>query len=502
MKKLILLIIPILILLNINFSNKKEFWDNKYDPEYCYLLNGLNLAYQYGNIGLYQHPGSTVHIMTAMIIKTTYKFRNTENNMPKDVLLNPEVYLNAIGFVFTLFNCLLIFFIGMIVAKNSENIAYGLLFQSVSFISITAIENGFYRVSPEPLLFGACVLLVALFMLRVYFNKSFGIVKMDYSNTNKEIKLVNIDVLIILIAVVIGFCFATKINTLPLVLLPLFFMTNRNKIGFLWVIFIAFIIFTLPIASHYIDLIKWIKDLFIHSGNYGSGEKNILNLSSFSVNFGRFMKNEYVLFYTMLLSIFFLIRQWIQKKRDLHFKILLAVFIVQTSVLLMVLKHFEFRYLLPIYPTIGISLFMFLRMLNFSRKKESFLIYPFIIICIGCNFFLRTIEEPLKKPLIQKGIVNIYSAGCSSPIFALKFGDDFANNANAKMLVEIYGKQYFYNIWDREFLGWNSTTLELNTDSLVKNNEKVYFYGNKIFLKAYKPDFKLKSISENRFLFK
>ena len=495
--KFIFLLIPLAILLNM--SNRGDFWKNKYDPEYCYLLNGANLAYEYGNIGLYQHPGATVHITTSVIIKATYALRSTENNLRDDVLLNPELYLKVIAWTYSIFNCLLLLILGLVVYKLSNEIVYGLLFQSSAILSITTIDNGFYRVSPEPLLFGAGVLLILLFTVKFYFNKSWGNISIKYNSIGKERVFVDLDVLVILLAIILGFSFATKINSIPLIILPFIFVSMRNKVFFLGFLVISFFFFTIPIWSHYKDLLKWVQDLFTHSGNYGAGEKKIVDLQSFSLNFTRFIRYEPVLFGSMLVSLFFVVKLYIQKQRDKHFKILLGLLLSQVFIVLLVLKHFEFRYFLPAFPTIVLNLFVILQLVNLSKRKKQYLVGSFIVMCFLINNFYRAKEYEINSPSIEKKSVNIYSTGCSSPIYALKFGDEFANYANADALDKNYGKQYFYNIWDRTFTGWKSTLDTIELKELYA--KKVYFYGYESFLQNYKPLFKLKRISKEKYVF-
>ena len=78
MKKLLLLVIPIIIFINIKINKETNI---DYDPNYIYLFNGLNFAYSYGNIGHYDNPGIPTILFSAIVIKTTYKIRNVKENV-------------------------------------------------------------------------------------------------------------------------------------------------------------------------------------------------------------------------------------------------------------------------------------------------------------------------------------------------------------------------------------------------------------------------------------
>ena len=89
-KWLLLLIIPCVLLIEYTSVKQPYFFDKRYDPSYAYLLNGLNLSLTYGNVGHTDHPGTTVQVMAAFIIKATYQFRDKSIPMAEDVLRNPE----------------------------------------------------------------------------------------------------------------------------------------------------------------------------------------------------------------------------------------------------------------------------------------------------------------------------------------------------------------------------------------------------------------------------
>jgi hypothetical protein len=493
MKNLILLIIPVTILLIINANNKTEFWKGKYDPEYCYLLNGLNLANQFGNIGLYEHPGTTVHVLSAIIIKTTFTFRKTKSDLATDVLLFPEYYLRAIAWTFTIINCLLIFFSGLMVFKLTNELSSGLLFQSVSFFS-TSVYHAFYSVSPEPVLFGSVILFMLFFLWKYYFNKSFAVIKIRYSKSRKF----DLDVYVLVSGFIMGICLATKINSIPLILLPMLFIRGlKNKVAFLVIAFISFILFTMPIARYYISFLVWIKDLFFHSGYYGRGNEEIINLNLVSGNFLTFIKYEPIILFTMVISLVFIIKQLIQKKYDVHLKILTGLFFIQILDLLLILKHFRLHYFIPIIPTIAVSIFIILKIAGLSKIQKTLLIVPFIAICFVINLNSKNYISTVYHSVNQTDCINIYAYSCNSPIYALAFGDGRAKNVNAPLLEKLYGKQYFYHLWTKQFSDWNHS---ISMEALTKLNKPIYFYADANYLKDLPTPFKLALISEGKYM--
>ena len=210
MKFALLLLIPVTILINISNNNKTYFY---FDPNYIYLFNGINLATQYGKIGHYDNPGTPVIVLSTVVMKITYLFRNSNDDFPIDVLKNPQNYVNVIAWTFTVFNAFLIFLLGFFILKTTNDLSYSFLFQSIPYLSKVIFIYCFRLVSPEPVLLGSAILLIILFLWKYYLNKSFGDITFKYAKNQK----ITLDKFMILFALLLGFCLAAKINTLPLI---------------------------------------------------------------------------------------------------------------------------------------------------------------------------------------------------------------------------------------------------------------------------------------------
>ena len=121
-----------------------------------------------------------------------------------------------------------------------------------------------------------------------------------------------------------------------------------------------------------------------------------------------------------------------------------------------------------------------------SNLGNNILLFMFSILCLF-NFRRHEIKRSL--PNLKDNSINIYSNGSHSPIFALKFGDDFSNHVHSKKLREMYGQQYFFNLFTKKFYDWDK---EISIDSLITNNKnkKIYFYSSTpIFIENSKYNF-------------
>ena len=103
----VLLILPVLLALTTVYLNNARgpFWlGPNLDPDYVYLLNACNMA-EFKKVGHIDHPGTTVQVLGAIIIRTVHFFHfSTDDDLQTDVLKRPEYYLNAINTVFAVLN--------------------------------------------------------------------------------------------------------------------------------------------------------------------------------------------------------------------------------------------------------------------------------------------------------------------------------------------------------------------------------------------------------------
>ena len=81
----------------------------------------------------------------------------------------------------------------------------------------------------------------------------------------------------------------------------------------------------------------------------------------------------------------------------------------------------------------------------------------------------------------------------------MKLGDDASRNANSQRLKELYGDQYFYDIWNKIIITWNDT---LSIDSLLKQNEKVYLHALDQYMQELPPPFEIKFLNKGTYLIK
>lgn len=493
----LLTLIPVFIILSIQFRVKTTFQEGRYDPDYIYMINGLNLAMTGRNIGHIDHPGTPVQMISAVVIRSIYLFRNTNESLQTDLLLHPEFYLERIAWFFTIANVLLIFLCGLLVLKITGNIGNSLIFQSMVLIP-TVMASALYRDCPETVLFGASSLF-AVFILRESLRDEH---QGSHSNLTllyygkRDLSIFSLEKPVLLIALLLGFLLATKINALPLILLPLIFIEKkRNKTAFLIFVMAAFILFTLPIKRYYSEFFSWTTNLFFHSDYYGRGPRNIINPFQAWKNFLTIMQQEPLVLIIILVSTFFAIFRF-HRQSDRKVKILLALVIIQWLDILIVIKHFRLHYLIPVIPLLAVNMILIFSIIRLPAKIQFIVMTIIVSLFFAWNF---SFEKELKfnqKVVHCPNCINIYAFGSNSMFYGLKLGDGYAKNLHGEALEKLYGPQYFYNYWTGKVVGWQK---EIAPDSLLLSNREIYFYTQASFLHKLGTPFVLDSVSPGRY---
>lgn len=484
-KHLFLLICPGLLvcLFLITKQNIGPYWlGSNSDPEYAYLLNSLNLV-NFKPVGHIDHPGTPLQILGAIVIKLTSFFRN-QTNVNLDVLNNPEIYLNNINYVIFALIVLSNLLIGYFIYQKTNKPVLSLLLQLTPFYS-TIIFDSFYRISPEPMLIFVN-LWFSYFILLTYLKS-----KPSYKFT-------------IALGFIMGLSIAIKINSIPLIIIPLIVLNFKNKILFLLITLFSFIISTLPIINKYYDLYNWFSSLVIHTGRYGSGTSTYIDLPSFIQNSIFIIKSQPITSFILIFFLVYSILSIIKRKSAKNFYYLISIFIFLVMQIATVSKHYAAHYLIPSLSVSGLSLVLILLMITNLNKK--IIQASFIIIMLFCvynyiqylHYFPKTVISKSESSSIRNIIqskyptaIKIYYYRSSSQEYALKFGNDFALSTYSNELSQLYPNTYFYNIQAKTYSDWQK---DIEYPTITDRN--VIFQGTPFIgeYQQYKPDIKLNNI--------
>jgi hypothetical protein len=493
----LLLVMPIMMALAAVFLNdaRGPYWlGSNSDPEYVYLLNAANLAGLKG-VGHIDHPGTPVQVLGAVTIRVVYFFNfSTGIDWHTDVLQRPEYYLKIIDIVLIVLNVLMLLTLGMFTYFLTKNFWLSLWLQLSPFFSITLLQFGLTRVTPEPLLFFSSSSMIAVLVFAWQAHS-------DNLTTSKK----NV-IMIFIFGLITGFGTACKVTFIPLAVIPLIlFPKIKNKILYLFAASISFVIFTLPIIRMYPRFFDWLFKLLTHPGRYGSGPSRIILPSKYIENIKHLLLGNpffsIILVLAVVIVVMTLLIPRLRKTRcpTIHFKLLAAVAAAQVTGLLMVSKHSAHHYLLPVLNLSGMAFFLIF--LYFKHLLDQYNVTPKILTASTAIFlvFLFFLANPVGKLNMKiswltklkeqslavhqevknnyKDYVKIFYYGSSSPGYALKFGSDLSRGYHAEPLEKLYKNVYFYNIWGKRFAGFDYHRAIPFETIREKYGDKIVFQG-------------------------
>ncbi|MBK9332806.1 MAG: hypothetical protein IPM96_10505 [Ignavibacteria bacterium] len=159
-----LLILPVILFISAGLLKYAQgpYYLNFYDPSYVYLINGLNLAQLEGfGVGHFDHPGTTVQVISAVVVKFYYAVSSSGIDIVSDVFSRPEAYLIKINIFLNFINCLFLFLFGYFIYSLSKNI-FLTFFLMLSPFASTELFYGMIIVTPDNLLISASLMTLGI----------------------------------------------------------------------------------------------------------------------------------------------------------------------------------------------------------------------------------------------------------------------------------------------------------------------------------------------------
>lgn len=487
-KYLILIILPAFLFITSRIIKDAQgpYYLNFSDPSYAYLISSLNLARGF-NIVYTDHPGTTVQVIGAITIKVYYLLSNKNTDLARDVLMRPEDYLLFMNGVLIMINCIILFLLGYVTFRLSNKLMLALLLQLSPFVS-WEIFYGLIIVAPDNLLVGisACFLILIVY----YFYK------IDEKN-NTPLYFV------ILFAVVSGFGLATKLNFLPMIIIPLVLVKKfKNKLTFIITSAVSFLIFVYPVISNYPVFFNWLSRLAMNSGVHGTGSSNVIDKSSFFNNVILIFTENYLFLFAYMLIILTLSVTYLNKKTiesSFHFafkkyRLILLTIISSMSLLVFIMsKHYNQYYLVPaiMLCTISISICAKINYEIYKNKLPKLMYIEILLIILLSVWSIWGIEEVyfiikdkkaeaytvlnyIGKNYPDAFIINeLPTAGKQCAMaFSLNYAGDQYNNYRTE-LTEILPFQLYYNRGENKIYSMNEGNsvreyLSLNKKIILK----------------------------------
>ncbi|MBT3385475.1 MAG: hypothetical protein HN778_19155 [Prolixibacteraceae bacterium] len=475
-------ILPVLFFLaGINMHKAK--YAN--DPEYIYLVNATAIC-DGKFVGHIDNPGTTVMQIGAATIAIKHLFSNPENEpIVQHVFKEPDRFVRSIRFGFLVLNSLVLLLLAWVTVKKTGSLWLAILLQASTFITSNTLDHVWTKMSPEPVLFLVSCLFV-ITILNFYAEKE---------KTRWKY--------VIVFALLAGAGLGTKATFLPLVIFPFVVLpTIKKKIIYLLGIIPSFVLFTIPAIPEYKNMYFWFRGLISHSGKYGHGEKELVDIETYFPNIIKIITNNPIFAFVLILAIFVVLLTLFQSfrkktKPDWDVRILSGLIASSGFGVLLVAKHYHFNhYLIPILLLTGISLFFVLNIL-FKTKLHPMikkLIPPIIvvglIIFIGFKQTTRmkyashgyqiTNEEmdstnvKLERDFADYSRIYFYPFSFYK-YSALNFGDVYTKRQMLPYLKKLYPNTYFYDFYWNRLQYWNADVLL--EDIIEYNGNKILMVG-------------------------
>lgn len=283
-----------------------------------------------------------------------------------------------------------------------------------------------------------------------------------------------------------------------------FLTINGWKKKLLFVVFtiLLFLVISISVLLKIETFWDWIKNIFIHSGDYGGGESNIVDLNLLKSNFINLTQLEIWFFKMVVLSfltlLFYLVimRRKTEKKLVLYtFSVLLTVFIQ----LIIVCKHFAHRNFIPSLLLLPLVVFFSIEILRKGRDYKmgklltQIILIVFIVVTVKNQFSWLPIKanalgtdienrmptwhvaQSLEKDSYK--IIASQNYGCPFIEYTLMYSTVWASPKKQEeykpILARLYPDTYNFFTWDNTMRYWGE---KFNAQKAAGSGKKIYLY--------------------------
>lgn len=435
------------------------------DPEYIYFISGLSVANGKLMLGHIDNPGTPLQYLAALVFRGLYYLRNHQVPFNEDVLGNADLYLRILNLVLTGVVTVFMYWAGKAAFKITNSLSYSILLQ-LSPLFTNIIFGNIGRITPENLM-PIPVMLLSLLILKMIF------LPKEEQPQKKWIWF----------GLISAFGLSIKLTYFPLWIIPLILLeTWKDRISYSATAVIAFFTMALPVTLQINFFWGWIKGLFLHSGQYGKGDSNIVNWKTVLPNFNNLWnENLYFFWITLILGVILAISFLFRKDQQSRFiqrislGILCAVFI-QVAI---VCKQFETRYFIPALMLLPVSFMLIIELIKPLNVIISKYRIPHIAVFLFVSVyfmnqvpFIQSLSLSLDQKRCQKMKALHYMQtiekdalkftvttdyGAPIPEYVLMHSYGWAGKQKElfkPILAELYPNSYIFFPWDNSMNFW------------------------------------------------
>jgi len=454
------------------------------DPEYIFLANALNIANGNMKVGNIDHPGIPYDYLLAVSLRVTHFFRTSNGPFNQDVLANPDMYLRVANLMAIMLIVVVMFLTGYLALKITRNIWIALIIQFTPFA--TDILYGDIGRIPTEIFVPIPLAFMTVLLLKYLEN--------DIEKTPMK------DIL--LFAAVSTFALSLKLTLAPLLIIPFFLIRPfKGRIWFVLAVLGMFLLFAWPVTLQLKYFWNWMKAIVLYSGQYGQGEKNVVDVQQFWPNVVNLYRANRLYFIFIAIAILMFISTFIKRKisKPRNERIIFLTSLVVIAVLVFALgKQYKTPYFIPALMLLPLIVILTIRFAGYwmpkNLRKWVAPVYVVLVMGLllhshlpvirslsvhfvnqsrmrmGAVYFLRLVEKEAVKiilpafygaPVPEYGLMNTYH-------WAGKYRGEYHS-----VLAANYPNTYLFYPWDKTLYFWGEP---LNIDG----SRPVYLYFEKI----------------------
>jgi len=334
------------------------------DPAYIYLLNGLSLDEGLCPPNVY-HPGTPLQVLTGAVILLRWTFDWVASGFSSPGIVEmvakaPETFISTVSVLLLLLNACADYAFGRRVLQASGSTGLA-LFAQCAPLAFWRVAPRLVYLSPEALQIAASLVLLALLTPLIVGREPLPDPVLDRLSWRAGL--------------VCGFGIAVKVTFAPMLcLLLLLPKCSAVRRGLLYAVF-AFLVCVLPIFKQLSYFTFWITTLLRHSGRYGTGPADVVNLATMRGNLPILI--DLFPFFFLIFGLLVLALAWRFLRRSRGFastaglsergelqvtsnsrsdaahisvRVPLSIVLACTIQTVLVLKHFAAHYMVPVLP--------------------------------------------------------------------------------------------------------------------------------------------------------
>ncbi len=457
---------------------------SNFENNYPYLFNSLLLVkkqtpYMIG------HPGLTTQFFGASILRASVPGRTTK--VVEAVLGNPEKFIKRIQRSMLILTAVSLWILPWLTALYIGSYFTGFLLQLPSLFFITLLRYAIWFGS-DLMLVPFCVAALCLCVILTH---------QRWRGQQRRWTL-------ILAGIVCALGTVTKLTFFPLIFIIVACccgLRNRLIAGASFAVATALAL--MPIYPKLAELGGWIFGIATHTGFYGSGDVGFARADTYFATIGVILSYEPMVACIPALGTLAIIILSVVSIRVLQRSgnwllawSSLGLFTLQVLSFLLVAKHANFQYFIPIFLSVALNLVL---LYEFSRTQ----VYPKLLRIfssvtllglIGCALGAATLgaldnygalrdwrdqQLGLYGRVVAKvpSDLRIDYYRSISPQWAEYFGNQFAGKYFAAYLDKKYPHALFYNIFSRTFE--KNFLTSVPREEVLKQHDHLYFFGNR-----------------------